>query len=96
MKCQDHKCSCRNLENLLYEIHGGFCIEPRSSHFGMDRLTSKLDQDSADNGKTQPEIVVLALLAAILILGLLAIGFYILSVKRQDIDFCARYTIFYT
>lgn len=91
MKCQDHKCSCRDLENLLYEIHGGFCIEPRSTHFGMDRLTSKLDQDQESNGKTAPEIIVLALLAAILFLGILAFVIYgLILYKRQEMDFCAR------
>ena len=88
MKCSEAKCSCSNLENLLYEIHGGFCVEPRTTNFGIDHLTSKLD--SEESQPSGPEVVIVSVLAAIVILGLIAIGLYILSVKRKDIDFCAR------
>jgi len=91
MKCQEPKCSCHNLERLLYEIHGGFCIEPRSTHLDTDHLTSAKDsQENQLSGASGPEIVIVSILAAIVILGLIAIGLYILSVKRKDIDFCAR------
>ena len=89
MKCRDHKCSCLDLENLLYEIHGGLCVEPRTTHFGMDRLLLKVGQQP-EQTSTQPEVVIVALLAAFVILGLLAIGLYVLSVKRAEIDLCAR------
>lgn len=88
MKCQDEKCSCRNIENLLYEIHGGFCIEPRTTHFGIDHLTSA--KDSEKSQQSGPEVVIVSILAAIVILGFIGIGLYILSVRRKDIDFCAR------
>ena len=88
MKCSEKKCSCRNLETLLYETHGGFCIEHRSTHFGIDHLTSALD--SEENQPSGPEVVIVSILAALVILGLIVIVLYILSVKRKDIDFCAR------
>jgi len=88
MKCSEKRCSCHNLDNLLYEIHGGFCVEQRTTHFGIDHLTSALDsEESLPSG---PEVVIVSILAALVILGLIAIGLYILSVKRKDIDFCAR------
>jgi len=88
MKCSENRCSCHNLDNLLYEIHGGFCVEQRTTHFGIDHLTSALDsEESLPSG---PEVVIVSILAALVILGLIAIGLYILSVKRKDIDFCAR------
>ena len=79
MKCQDHRCSCQNLEELLYEIHGGFCIESR-----------KRENHPPQQADGRTEVIVVALLAAFVTLGLIAIGLYFLSVKRKDIDFCAR------
>ena len=89
MKCRDQRCSCRNLERenfLLYEIHGGFCVEPQSSHFGVDYF-----QGGGVIEGTAAEVIAVAVIAAIVILGLIATGLYILSVKRKDIDFFARY-----
>ena len=46
--------------------------------------------DSEESHQSGPEIVILSILVAIVILGLIGIGLYILSIKRSDIDFCAR------
>ena len=87
MKCQDRKCSCRNIENVLYETHGGFCVEKRTTHLGMDHLALVTEEQQPKQG---PEIIIVAILAAVVILGLIFIGFYALSVRRKDMDFCAR------
>ena len=46
--------------------------------------------DSEKNQPSGPEVVIVSILAAIVILGFIGIGLYILSVRRKDIDFCAR------
>ena len=87
MKCQDTQCSCQNLEtNVLYEIHGGFCVESRTTHPN----TNHLKVSNEPSNKEQTEIIIVAILGAILILGLLSIGLYMISFSRKDIDFCAR------
>ena len=93
MKCQDEKCSCKNLESIgriLYEIHGGFCVQPRSTHFGINHYAGAKVGLSPNDTKDQAEIVIVAILAAILILGLISLAIYVFSLKRKDIDFCAR------
>ena len=46
--------------------------------------------DAEKNQQSGPEVVIVSILAAIVILGFIGIGLYILSVRRKDIDFCAR------
>ena len=46
--------------------------------------------DSEKSQQSGPEVVIVSILATIVILGFIGIGLYILSVRRKDIDFCAR------
>ncbi len=97
MKCQDRKCSCKHLDHLdkttgkskkLYEPHGGFCVLPRMSHFGINSITS--GPVNSERSASGPEVIVVGLLAAILALGLIGLAAYVISARRSDIDLCAR------
>ena len=87
MKCHDHKCSCKHLEERLFEPHGGFCVLPRTTHFGIDFIDSTGRHDDSSKG---PEVIVVGLLGAILGVGLVAIAIYVISARRDDIDLCAK------
>jgi len=87
LKCQDSQCSCNNLEtNVLYEIHGGFCVEARKTNCGLDIFGAAFSQSST---KDTAEVVVLSVLVAILILGLISLTIYIYTLRNEDLHFCA-------
>lgn len=87
MKCEEQKCSCRDLSNKLYEPHGGFCVEHRSTNLGLNSIHKEASSSAGHSG---PGVVIVGILAACLIIGVVVIIIYMVSARRKDIDLCSR------
>ena len=65
MKCSDAHCSCSNFERVLFEPHGQFCVEKKTTDT-MNQLPSKQTSD----GGFLTAIIILAAVASIFVIGL--------------------------
>ena len=78
MKCMDERCTCSNFEKVLFEPHGQFCVEKKT--------TNTLNQFPVVQSQTSQSgfLIAVIILAAIASIGLLALCVYISSQSLKD------------
>ena len=78
MKCMDQKCSCSNFEKVLFEPHGQFCVEKKT--------TNTVNQFPVTHTQTSDSgfLTAIIILAAVVSIGLLAFCVYLSSHSIRD------------